>query len=212
MKTILIVTCIAAISLTTIAASAQEWVLVESPHNGPAAEGPPSPREQERSRREQIRAQRRIDKLHRVMALEGPEFSRDKYEKYSGRMGFGIALSALGGISAISGALLGLANIFEGIDWTSEDEDDWDEEDGTYSEVKDERSPRQNAALGMFVGGLGAIAVGIPLIVSGIRGRNRQSYLQRKNEILRAGGYEVSLKLRVDPRSDSAAVALAVTF
>jgi hypothetical protein len=93
-------------------------------------------------------------RLRRAMELEGPDFSLQRLTAYRRRMIVGGALAALGGVSVYCSLYVG---IFLG------------------SEV---------AAWVAGGGAFAALAVGLPLIVSGSLGRKRQLLLWRKDEIM----------------------------
>ena len=85
------------------------------------------------------------------------------------------------------------------------------DEDDLCGEDSEEYQTKRRAALSLLTGGIVGIAIGIPLLVSGIRGRKRQSYLKRKDEIL-ATLSTVRVGLTFDPSTNSGGLSLSATF
>jgi hypothetical protein len=64
--------------------------------------------------------------------------------------------------------------------------------------------------LALMLAGVGAIAIGVPLLVNGTRGKNRQRYLRQKDEIL--GGLSADASLLLQPGPNGGGMALRVSF
>ncbi len=127
-------------------------------------------KEQERRRNQ---AQR--DRLNYVMRIEGRDFSPQKYQHYKNLRGAGIALLFFGVLSgAPAAALLGTA-FLESLGH--------DEEAYGYDPYKRSRSLRAGGFALLSVCLL-QISIGIPLIVLGQKGANRQQLLRRKHKII----------------------------
>jgi len=158
--------------------------------------------------RERIRDLRRVDRLNRIMAVEGPEFSSERYEAYRRKQVGGAVMIPLGVVSIYSGLAIVVVNSFDGF-WSSDD--DWDgEEDGGGYDDDDGLNPLVGLGVGMMILGAASIGIGVPLVIKGTMGKNRQRYLQRKHEILRAAPLELGLRVRAGP--DGGGLALAMTF
>jgi hypothetical protein len=103
-------------------------------------------------------ASRELLRLRRVMEIEGPEFSQERYDLYRSQKGWGIALTVIGGVALGFSYVYTIAGLLiDGSAW---------------------------GAVGL-VGGAACIGIGIPLMVHGIRGKGRQALLKRKDEIMR---------------------------
>jgi hypothetical protein len=209
MKTTLAIACLAALSLSSATASAQGWAWVPAPGPAVLEEGPPCPAQEGSSVRERIRDLRRVDRLIRIMAVEGPEFSQERYEAYRRKQVGGALMIPLGVISIYSGLAIVVVNSFDGF---SSSEDDWDgeEDGGGYGDDDDGLNPLVGLGAGMMILGAASIGIGIPLVIKGTMGKNRQRYLQRKHEILGAAPLELGLGVRAGP--DGGGLALAMTF
>jgi len=94
-------------------------------------------------------------RLRRAMEIEGPEFSKETLDGYRYRRSVGLASVLLGGACLYASFYLFIAQ-----------ESEW-------------------AGYVAVGGAFTALAVGVPLIVSGALGRKRQLLLWRKDEIMR---------------------------
>jgi len=178
----------------------------------PADPQQPVPRD---VRRRMIRHERDITRLNRAMDREGPEYSEEMYESYRSRMTGGIVLLALGGASIVCTFIYALYVIVNDVATSvtySEDgeEQHHEEDDGRIGE------PGQRVALwSMFIGGITGIAIGVPLLITGMQGKKRQDVLRRKDEILAPfDPYAItaSLSLFTDSQGNVGGLRLKVTF
>jgi len=161
-------------------------------------------------RRRMIRHEREITRLNRVMEREGPEYSEEMYESYRNRKGAGIALVAIGGVGLVCTLVYGfMVIISDAFSYDSESDDPHDD-DGRLGE------PRQRAALWtMLLTGITGIAVGVPLLVTGMQGKKRQDILRRKAEILAPFdpfAVTASLSLFTDSEGNVGGLRLRVVF
>jgi hypothetical protein len=151
------------------------------------------------------RRSRQIDQLYAVMNREGDEFSQEKYESYDARRTGGVVLIVLGGASVFASMITGIT-----LDTGSSSSDDYEDGDST----DDERSSLlPGLPLGLLFGGIGSIAIGLPLTISGARGKRRQEILRRKDEIL--APYDPSavfISFYVDPERGSGGIQMKMTF
>jgi hypothetical protein len=150
------------------------------------------------------RRQRQLEQLYRVMAVEGPEFSEERYAAYRARMAGGILLMALGGSSVFAAMVTGIA-----LEPGASSADG--EYDGSGSSDRDPLAT--GLPIGLALGGIASIAIGLPLTITGARGKHRQELLRRKYEIL--APYEppaVSLSLYADPAAGEGGLQVKVTF
>lgn len=132
--------------------------------------------------RQMRRHQREITRLNRVMDIEGPEFDEERYDSYRNQKAGGIALVAVGGVSLISMVFYFFYVLF---DDAADYENDESYPDRTEEDDSRLGEPRQRAALWtMLITGVTGIAVGVPLLITGSRGKKRQDLLRRKDEIL----------------------------
>jgi hypothetical protein len=150
------------------------------------------------------RRSRQIDRLYAVMNREGTEFSEEKCEAYSARVKGGVVLIALGGASIFAAMITGIT-----LEAGSSSSDGYDEGDSSG----ERSSLLPGLPLGLLFGGIGAIAIGVPLAISGARGKHRQEILRRKGEIL--APYDPSaafVSFFIDPERGSGGIQLKVTF
>jgi len=153
------------------------------------------------------RRAREIDRLNAVMDREGSEFSEEKYGAYRSRLTGGALLIALGGASMFAAMVTGIS-----LEANSSSSDEYDEYDDSAGEDSSSRL-LPGLPLGLLFGGIAAVGIGVPLTISGARGKKRQDLLRRKYEILTP--YEPSvatLSVFVDPDRGSGGLNLKVTF
>jgi hypothetical protein len=149
------------------------------------------PVEQKRLKRAMRRHERDHERLERVMAVEGNEFSEEKWEAYKNQKAGGIVFIAIGGAGLIATIIYGLKVIVQDAteSWCTDSSYDESYDSSTSSTCHDHDGrlghPAQRVALWtMFITGITGIAVGVPLLVSGSQGKKRQELLRRKDDIL----------------------------
>jgi hypothetical protein len=135
------------------------------------------------------------------MEHEGPDFSKAKYRKYRAEKITGIILTVLGGAAVLSApvvAIVGGVSSFH----------------VTYEEEYDDRglSDFGAAALISFAAGAGFLGAGIPLIIAGRRGMERQKILRQRDEILNPKSAAVRLNLHADPTGRAFGVGVVMQF
>jgi hypothetical protein len=65
----------------------------------------------------------------------------------------------------------------------------------------------------MFITGIAGIGIGVPLLITGMRGKNRQEVLRRKDEILAPfDPATATLSLFAEPQGGGGGLRLNVTF
>jgi hypothetical protein len=154
------------------------------------------------------RRARDVSRYYAAFDREGGEFSPEKHEQYRNRRAGGAILIVLGGSSIfaamVSGITLGLNSL--------SDEDDYDQPTEGYEEdSRDRLLPA--LPLGLLFGGIGAIAIGVPLTISGAAGKRRQDLLRRKLEILAPyGAPDAYVSLFTDPERGAGGLQLQLTF
>ena len=159
------------------------------------AEGP------DRERREDRRRLRNVKRLRAVMAAEGAEYSSEKYRGYRARMITGAVLTAVGGLAFITGIVYGAVTIFQEI-----------EADHMYGGDEPSLFEERRIVLhSLFWGGLCGLAIGIPVMVSGLKGRNRQNLLRDKDSIIREGT-DIRVGLGYDPSAGFGAISFGFGF
>jgi hypothetical protein len=175
------------------------------------------PTEARRLKRAMRHREKEILRLQKVMSIEGPEFDEVKYESYRNQKGAGVALVAIGGVGLVSMIIYGFYVIVSDISTSldSSCDSEYDSSDCSSSEHDDGRlgEPRQRAALwAMLITGVAGIGIGVPLLVSGMRGKNRQEILRRKDDILAPfDPATATLSLFADPEGGGG-LRLRVTF
>jgi len=171
-----------------------------------------NPVEDRQLRRQLRRHQKEVARLERVMQIEGNEFSEEKFETYRSRKAGGITLVAIGGASLVFTLIYGFYVCMDSISdnsWYDDDDDTYEPEgDGRFA-----KAPQRAALWIAFATGLTGIAVGVPLLVSGSRGKKRQELLRRKEEILAPfDPATASLSLFADPHGGGGGLRLEVRF
>ena len=151
------------------------------------------------------RRKKQILKLHKIMAAEGADFSQVKYDRYMARFGGGLALVIVGGFALVGSLLSAGAAFSEGVNWGSHEGPDPEEEAAA-------RKYRITAYV-LMACGIISLGTGIPIMILGSKGRRRQNYLRRKDQILE--GYptaKVALSLYGDPLTKSGGMAMTLVF
>jgi hypothetical protein len=183
-----------------------------------ATQTPADPKTVPRDVRKRIvRHEREVERLKRAMDREGPDFSEEAYESYRKRVGGGIVLVALGAVGLVGTIFYGLYVMVTDASTISTEEREHAEEDDLNKATDGEfGEPHQRVALwSMFIGGITGIAVGVPLLVTGMQGKKRQDILRKKDEILAPfDPYAVtaSLSLFTDSAGNVGGLRLRVTF
>jgi hypothetical protein len=136
-----------------------------------------------------------------IMKIEGPNFSTQRYNQYNSKRIAGITLTALGGASLITSLLLAWAALLNALEWDTE-------EDEQYHRA-DHLRVSSLFVLGAGVAGLGS---GIPLLVIGQRGVNRQKYLRKKDEILTPRPSTIDLGVLANPQYGIWGISLGYCF
>ncbi|MCK9459006.1 MAG: hypothetical protein M0R80_05145 [Proteobacteria bacterium] len=150
------------------------------------------------------RHQNELRLLDEVIAEEGPEYSERKYRRYVGRIVWGAVFVAVGAAGFVYGIAYGMSVFFS---------DFGDHDDGEGDANEDNDLGPKGTGLGTFFGGLASIAIGVPILISGFRGKKRQKVLRRADEIRAPfDPFEITATLHVDPRTGSAALALSAAF
>jgi hypothetical protein len=143
--------------------------------------------------------------LEEVMEKEGPEYSRKKHLRYVGQIVWGSVFLTAGVVGVIYGIGYGLIELAHSSD------NDGAPGEATHESNNDAGPP--GLGIGMFVGGLVSLLIGVPLIVSGAKGKNRQKVLRRKDEILAPfDPFAVSVSFSADPAAASGSLHLSVAF
>jgi hypothetical protein len=171
-------------------------------------------------RRRIIRHEREVERLKRAMDREGPEYSEEAYQSYRSRSVGGVVLVALGGVGIVGTIFYGLYVMVTDASTVSAEErekaQDGDGEDLNSATDGEFGEPGQRIALwSMFIGGIAGLAVGVPLLVTGMQGKKRQDILRKKDEILAPfDPYAItaSLSLFADSQGNVGGLRLKVTF
>lgn len=152
---------------------------------------------------------RRLDRLEAIVAREGGPFSREKYDAYRNEQAAGVLLVVLGGASLFSALVSGVTLAVN--EPSSSCDDEYDD---CYGDDEGDGSPLlPGLPLGFLFGGIGALAIGIPLTAHGTRGKRRQELLYRKGELLASAARpDARLSLFADPEGRSGGLRLEVTF
>jgi hypothetical protein len=151
----------------------------------------------------QHRAQ--MTQLERVMAKEGPEYSRKKHLRYVGQIVWGGVFVTAGVVGVFWGISYGLNEL---VNSAANDSAPGEE---PHESNNDAGPP--GLGIGMFVGGLVSLLIGVPLIISGTKGKNRQKVLRRKDEILAPfDPFAVAISFSADPDKGAGSLHLAVAF
>jgi hypothetical protein len=147
------------------------------------------------------RHQAELQQLDEVIAEEGPAFSESKYRRYVGRIVVGAVLMAAGVVGVVYGIAYGAVLVFSG---------GGDDESDPYK--YNDLGPK-GTGLGTLLGGIAAVGIGVPLLISGARGKNRQKILRRANEIRAPfDPFEVSVSFAFDPRRGAGGLTLRAEF
>jgi hypothetical protein len=181
------------------------------------------PLEMRRIERQMKRHEREVIRLERAMAVEGNEFSEEKYDRYRNQTGAGIALVAIGGVSLITMVIYFFhVVVTDAAKWSSRDSecegspyDDYcSAEEQEDAERLGER-PQRIALWSMLVTGIAGVGIGVPLLVIGKHGKGRQELLHRKDEILAPfdpSTATASVSLFADSEGNPSGLRLKVTF
>jgi hypothetical protein len=195
-----------AVTLLCAAARAQDAPPAEGVSPPPAVSppavsspqpGPPRPLTPE-ERRRLVRHDREVAQLKAVMEKEGDSFSSDKYDSYGRSVGVGVPLLVVG----VAALIAGLVCAGYDLDHLGQDS----EKGGMVSGA---------AIAALILGGAVVTAAGASLLVAGLRGRQRQKRLRRKDEILAPfdpRAVQVSLSLYGDRNRGAGGLALRVQF
>jgi hypothetical protein len=167
-----------------------------------ASEGPP----EGESPRARARAEAQYHRLGKTMYREGPSFDEAKYNRYVSRIFFGSLLLAGGVASTVFSVAFALNAAFAGWGDTCESDDC----DSAYE--KEEREYRTKSWVSLAFGVAG-IAIGIPLVITGAKGRNRQLFLRdRKDEILKRHRQSPSLSTNLLIGYGAGGLVVSVSF
>lgn len=112
-----------------------------------------------------------IRRLCLVAQVEGDSFVREKYVEYRKKEVVGLSFIVVGGASFVTS----LAMLMFAVPWFSEDPS----REGDFTS-----SAYGYSGFGFLANGLILLAVGIPMFVSGRRGKNRQNLLHGKSQII----------------------------
>ena len=156
------------------------------------------------------RRAREVDRLHAVMNREGQEYSEEKFESYRNRRAAGVVMIVLGASSMFAAMVSGIT-----LETTTSSSDDYDEDGDEYdAHEEDSRSALlPGLPLGLLFSGIAAVAIGVPLTISGARGRKRQAILYRKDEILAPNTPPAAyVSFFADPAQGAGGLQLKVTF
>jgi len=137
------------------------------------------------------RHQAELQLLDEVVEKEGPEFSQRKYRRHIGRIVWGAVFVAVGAAGFVYGIAYGMSVFFS---------DFGDHGDGEGDTAENNDLGPKGTGLGTFFGGLASIAIGVPILISGVRGKKRQKVLRRADEIRAPfDPFTVSASLIFDP-------------
>lgn len=150
-------------ALAQVRAIVKSLLVVEPPKN---AEGPPPMPTQDR---EEVLLTPRAAKLKKIQAIEGDEFSQEKYGKYGHLKAGGIVLTAVGfPVFLVTSLVFALSA-----------------DPGGWVDTNDKEPPRSDAqeiyrgvAWATLVTSFVSLCVGVPLAISGAHGKRRQLYLR----------------------------------
>jgi hypothetical protein len=165
-------------------------------------------------RRRIARHERDVANLRRAMEIEGPEYSEEAAESYRNRLAGGVVLVAIGAVGVVTlifgSFVIGIQDIATSTEAERNDDDGSDYTDGRLGE------PHQRVVLwSALIAGVTGISVGVPLLVTGRKGKKRQELLRRKEEILAPFdpfAATARLTLFADSEGRAAGLRLQVTF
>jgi ABC-type Fe3+ transport system permease subunit len=154
-------------------------LVVEPPKNAEAAS--PMPVQD----REEVWLTPRAAKLKEIQAIEGDEFSQEKYDLYRHRKAGGIVLTVVGfPVLLVTSLVFALSA-----------------DPGSWVDTNDKEPPRSDAqevyrgvAWATLVTSFVSLCVGVPLAISGAHGKRRQAYLRRNYQIPAPIAFEADLR------------------
>jgi len=117
---------------------------------------------------------RNLVRLNNAVRIEGPDADYEKFRRYRARVAGGVTLIVVGVATFFGGIVVGMAGTIGSV---ASDFGDHESSGGDGDGIL-------GAMLGMMLGGVACIGAGIPLAISGRRGKSRQQILRRKEEIL----------------------------
>jgi hypothetical protein len=163
----------------------------------PTSQTPPPELSPEERRRLALH-EREVAHLKAVMEKEGDFFSQKKYDSYGRSVGVGVPLLVVG----VAALVAGLVCAGYDLDHLGQDGEEGGTVDGAVIAV-------------LILGGAVVTAGGASLLASGLRGRQRQKWLRRKDEILapfNPSAPRVTVSLFGDRERGAGGLSLRVEF